>query len=54
MMDLTCKVEGLMTWGATMDVCKDESIASMSQLQSCINNLLVMQKVFVEKLGVEM
>ncbi len=53
-MDLTCKVEGLMTWGATMDVCKDESIASMSQLQSCINNLLVMQKVFVEKLGVEM
>ncbi len=37
-----------------MDVCKDESITSMSQLQSCINNLLVMQKVFVEKLGVEM
>jgi len=36
-----------------MDVCKDESIASMSQLQSCINNLLVMQRVFVEKLGVE-
>jgi hypothetical protein len=32
MLDLAGKVEGLMTWGVTMDVCKDESITSMSQL----------------------
>jgi hypothetical protein len=32
MLDLAGKVEGLMTWGTIMDVCKDEYITSMSQL----------------------
>jgi hypothetical protein len=42
-----------MTWGVGVDVWKDESVTSMNQIQSCINNILVMQKALVEKLDVE-
>ncbi len=42
-----------MPWGAKVDVWKGESSASINQLHSCMNNLLTMQKVLMEKLGVQ-
>jgi hypothetical protein len=50
-LDIVGKVEGLMSGGITVDVWKGESSTSINQLQSCMNNLLTMQKVFTEKLG---
>jgi hypothetical protein len=46
-------MDGLMSWGANMDVWKFESMASMSQLQSSLNDMIAMHKALVEKLGVQ-
>ncbi len=52
--DFVGKLEGLMAWQATVDVWKEKSTTSINQLQSYMDNLLVMQKAPMEKLDVQM
>ncbi len=58
-MDVVGKVESIFSWGTIVgkkqdevDKKKDQAIISIVQLQSCISELLTMQKPLLNKVGV--
>jgi hypothetical protein len=51
---LFSKVERMLNWRGVMDQKLDETMASINQLQSCMNKLIAMHKVMAEKLKVIM